>query len=115
MLTPAIGQFDEAETRRQARQAIVSTALALQLWHRRHGAFPESLNALTGGILEEVPADPYGRGEPIRYRRDPSSPHRAILWTIGFDRKDDQAQKRSEWGQKQGDWVVELVGPNRPN
>jgi len=57
------------KTRAQLRTAIAgaSIALALELHHRAHGCYPETLDALTPTYLDAVPVDGYD-GNPFIYR-----------------------------------------------
>jgi hypothetical protein len=87
---PAIRQLIEAHDRERARQGLLELDLALQLYAREHGAFPETLAPLVGAPLEEIPADPFGHGEPLRYRR--AADGSAVLWSIGPDGVDDGAR-----------------------
>lgn len=78
--------FDTIDRDAASRAALV-LALALQLHHRQHGAFPETLEPLVSDRLQALPADPFGRGEPLRYRREADGS--ATIWSIGDNRIDD--------------------------
>jgi hypothetical protein len=62
------------------------TAIALELYHRRHGDWPDSLAALVPDFLPEVPRDRYDGG-PIKYRLVDEQP---VLYSVGADRDDDR-------------------------
>jgi hypothetical protein len=113
LVFPAIRQLIEAHDRERARQGLLELNLALQLYAREDGAFPETLAALVGAPLEEIPADPFGHGEPLRYRRAPDGS--AVLWSIGPDGVDDDARVNllTTPGTK-GDLVLPLSPPGRP-
>jgi hypothetical protein len=110
LLLPSIKQLIEAHDRERSRQGLLELALALQVYHREHGSFPDSLAPLVGAIVDEIPADPFGRGEPLRYRR--AADGGATLWSIGPDEVDDDAKINlfSTSGRK-GDLVVPLGPP----
>jgi len=61
------------------------SGIALELWHRRHEAWPETLQLLVPELLPAVPPDRVD-GKPLRYVvRD----GRPVLYSIGADRRDD--------------------------
>jgi len=102
-LSQIIQWLDLAQTRR----AGLLLALALQLHYREHGEFPASLDELAKrGYLKSIPPDPFGKGEPFRYRREPASQGGAVVWSIWTDGVD-------QGGVEKVDWVV-LVKPPGP-
>jgi hypothetical protein len=68
-----------------ARDGMFLSALALQAWRAEHGRYPDSLDALAPGILQAVPADPFGSGE-LKYRREGE---KYVLYSVGPDGRDD--------------------------
>ena len=60
--------------------------LALHAYQLENDGFPPALNALVPRYIEAVPADPFGGGEAMRYRR---SGAKYQLWSIGPDGADD--------------------------
>ena len=54
---------------RTARQLMVETARAIQSYHARRGAWPESFDRLLQEWIQESPIDPWGR--LLRYARKP--------------------------------------------
>ncbi|MBC7835559.1 MAG: hypothetical protein H7Y88_10745 [Phycisphaerales bacterium] len=68
----------------QRRDAMVAV-LAMELYQREHGAYPDSLAALTPKYL---PAPPIDRqtGEPLKYVLRDGKP---VLYSVGFDKDDD--------------------------
>ncbi len=60
--------------------------LALRAYKLENGAYPPSLKALVPAYLSAVPADPFGGGEPLRYKRSGVT---YVLWSIGPDGRDD--------------------------
>jgi hypothetical protein len=72
------------EYSQQHRDATL-VALALELYHRRHAAWPQSLEELVPQLLPRVPLDRYD-GQPLKYRLLDDRP---LLYSVGVDRKDD--------------------------
>ncbi len=68
----------------QHRDGIL-TAIALELYRRRHGKWPTSLDDLTPQYLPQVPIDRFD-GKPLRYVVREGRP---ILYSIGTNHKDD--------------------------
>jgi hypothetical protein len=78
----AIQSSDTSQTRRSA----LLLALALQLHYRKHGEFPASLEELVkNGYLKSIPPDPFGKGEPFRYRHEPGPRGAAVVWSVWID------------------------------
>jgi hypothetical protein len=63
-------------------------ALALTLFHRRHGTWPERLDELVPDLLPIIPADRF-TGEPIRYRVVGERP---VVYSVGPDKEDNGGQ-----------------------
>jgi len=59
--------------------------VALQIYHREHGAFPDKLEQLVPGYVESIPLDHYLPGEPLKYRRHGAH---SFVWSMGHDRND---------------------------
>ena len=103
-----------AHDREAARQVLLETTLALQIWYREHGEFPDSLEPLVGGLLESLPGDPFGKGEPIRYRRETDASQGATIWSIGDDEVDNDGRVDINKGNsRQGDVVISVKAPGR--
>jgi len=79
--------------------------LACRIHKGRTGQYPESLEALVPGLLDEVPIDPF-TGKSFVYRRDGEG---FIVYSLGSNRKDDGG--RSTWEitqvvmEKDDDWT----------
>jgi uncharacterized membrane protein len=88
LLMPATTQvYIAAERAIQVRDAV-EVALALELYHRRHGDWPASLDQLVPDLLPAVPPDRFD-GQPLRYLvRD----GRPVLYSVGADRDDDRGR-----------------------
>ncbi len=76
-----------AEYVTQRRDATL-VAVALQLHHRRHDAWPATLDDLVPHLLPHVPPDRYD-GQAIKYRIVDGQP---LLYSIGVDRDDDSGR-----------------------
>lgn len=111
------------ELRRCRRDAVVA-ALALELYNRRIGRYPSTLDELVPSYLPSLPIDPLN-GEPLRYRLLNGSP---VLYSVGDDRDDDggrlpltrQQQPDTsyipDFGSRQtpprdGDWIAYPIAP----
>jgi hypothetical protein len=84
-----IAVYDEnswAEARAETGTALLYVSLALRAFKLEKGHYPEKLAELTPSYIKKVPADPFGGGEPMRYRRTDKS---YLLYSIGPDGKDD--------------------------
>jgi hypothetical protein len=73
-----------------AQRRLVRTALALEQFRTAQGALPSSLSELSPTFLSQVPMDPFG-DEAIRYHNQDNG---YVLYSIGPDRKDDEATKQ---------------------
>ena len=77
-------RFNDA--RDLAGDRVLMLRLALRAYRLENGSYPSSLHALTPRYLKAVPADPFGGGEPVRYKRSAQSYR---LWSIGPDEIDN--------------------------
>ena len=102
MLTPSPTITFEAANRIHALQRVTMTALALRLYRKENGRYPENLQQLVPKYLPSVPIDPYD-GKPIRYRKLQKG---FKVWSVGGNRKDDGGVKVRDWLRK-GDLVLE--------
>jgi len=85
MLTPAVAKASEsAEIVTQLRDGVL-VGLALELHRRRHGEWPNSLEAMTPNLLPDVPLDRF-TGEPLGYRIEDGRP---LVYGVGTDLDDD--------------------------
>jgi hypothetical protein len=89
------------------------TGIALELYRRRHGRYPETLQQLTPDLLPAIPADRI-TGDPVRYRVVDGKPR---VYSVGADRHDDGGvafdknsfHEAAQWGPgdaRKGDWVL---------
>ena len=93
--------FDRV-TETHALQRVTEVALALRLYRKEHGRYPEDLQALAPKFLPSVPSDPYD-GKPLRYRKLQKG---FKVWSVGGNRKDDGGVKVRDWWRR-GDLVLE--------
>lgn len=85
LLVPAMSNPQRnAELYMGHRDGIV-TAIALELYRRAHGKYPDSLDALTPALLPSVPVDRI-TGDPVRYRIADGKP---LIYSLGADRDND--------------------------
>lgn len=63
--------------------------LAVEEFHRDHGAYPDRLDELVPDYLPRLPID-YADGQTMRYRREGDG---FLLYSIGHDRVDDGGEK----------------------
>ena len=68
------------------RDRVLLLQLALRAHQLERGAPPPDLQALVPNYIQAVPADPFGKGEPLRYRTNGKT---YTLWSIGSDCVDD--------------------------
>jgi hypothetical protein len=59
--------------------------LALEMYHRHHGQYPQSVQELVPELLPIVPLDRI-TGDPVKYRVIDGRP---VVYSVGVDRKDD--------------------------
>ncbi|HKD38547.1 MAG TPA: hypothetical protein VKB78_17165, partial [Pirellulales bacterium] len=83
----------------QERDATL-TALALELYHRRHGDWPKTLDGLVPDLLPAVPRDRL-TGGPLLYRIVNDRP---LLYSAGPDKKDDNGRPITDPYWMQFDW-----------
>jgi hypothetical protein len=110
---PAYSRSQAAAEHLLGHRDGVVTGIALELYHQKHGTYPESLNALVPELLPGVPADRI-TGEPIHYRIVAGQP---LLYSVGADRTDDGGRdsldphRPGHWDPnaneiQKGDWVL---------
>jgi len=84
-------------------------ACALERYRLDHGGYPPELTALAPRYMATVPADVI-RGEPLKYRLDQ---HGYILYSIGWNERDDGGLTNTTAGVASNDWVWPAA-PNSP-
>ena len=76
----------------EARRRMLITALALERYRVRHGAYPPALAGLVPEFLTAVPVD-FMDGQPLRYRL--SDDGHFVLYSVGKDCVDNGGKMRS--------------------
>jgi hypothetical protein len=84
----------------EADQAAI--ACALERYRLAHGSYPAQLDALVPACIPALPHDVL-TGEPYLYRRD--APDVFVLYSIGWNLKDDGGTPSSKPFGEDGDWV----------
>jgi len=92
MAVPAYTRAKDEEAKAEARLDVAQVALALKLRKVEHGAYPDSLDALSPALLDEVPEDPC-TGKPLVYVRQDAG---FLVYSIGLNGKDDGGLKETE-------------------
>jgi len=82
---PDYQRVQETVERSLGRRDGLLVGIALDVFRREHGKYPESLSDLAPQLLPEVPADRI-TGDPVQFRMVNSRP---LVYSVGADRKDD--------------------------
>lgn len=72
--------------RAEAQRRIIVTAIALERYRGKHGAYPATLDSLAPEFLKAVPVD-FMDGQPLRYQLTNDS--HFVLYSVGLDCVDD--------------------------
>ncbi|HVX63681.1 MAG TPA: hypothetical protein VHC19_23870 [Pirellulales bacterium] len=91
-----------AKQNMQQRDAVVA-AIALELYHRRHNAWPATLAELTPSLLPSVPLDRF-TGQPLQYRLVNGRP---LLYSCGTDGDDDGGRPPKQGNRHASLWAPE--------
>jgi hypothetical protein len=95
-ITTLCGACGAADTAQTGRDGLL-LALALQLHYREHGEFPAALDELVKrGYLRSIPLDPFGKGEPFRYRREAGPQGAGVVWSVWFDGIDQGGDENND-------------------
>ena len=78
---PAYNELAKHLARGEVGLSAAKVAVAAELYRRKTGQRPESLDALVPEFLPSVPVDPFDHGAPLKYDAE-----RGIVWTVGPDR-----------------------------
>ena len=76
----------------EARRRLLITAIALERYRGRHGAYPATLEALAPRLLAEPPID-FMDGKPLRYRH--TNDGQFVLYSVGLSGVDDGGRMQS--------------------
>lgn len=87
LFVPSGQQIFIATDREAARDTVLLTVLALELFARKHGQYPEKLVELVPDFLPTVPEDNHAPSKtPLQYRRDANG---ALIYSVGDNGTDD--------------------------
>lgn len=87
LFVPSGQQLFVAIDREAARDIVLLTVLALELFAREHGQYPEKLEELVPDFLPAAPEDTHMPTKtPLRYRRDGDG---ALIYSVGDNGTDD--------------------------
>lgn len=116
MLLPAFGNAAKKFACAQESVDLARVAIALERYRLAHGAYPESLDALTPQFFAKIPHDIIN-GQPLHYRctSNPSSQSsdaasgQFVLYSVGWNEIDDGGEigltKNGNLDTSIGDWV----------
>ena len=79
---------------RDANAALTRLVFALKAYHRDSGHYPDVLDALLEGYLDELPLDPFS-GTALRYVVEP--PEGFLLYSVGPNGIDDEGRGHSDF------------------
>jgi hypothetical protein len=94
ILIPSTHRVHETAERYLGQRDGLLVAIALELFHRRSGRYPASLEELAPGLLPEVPRDRISGG-PLRYRLVDGRP---VVYSVGADGDDDGGRGLAGFG-----------------
>jgi hypothetical protein len=89
LMLPAVTQISVNALLTEARRRQALAAVALERFYLRQAKYPSRLEELVPSLLPAAPLDPCD-GKPLRYRLTESG--RFILWSVGFDGRDDDGK-----------------------
>jgi len=116
LMAPVFTALFDSNDRDQARRGVLIVGLALQVYQREQGQYPERLDELVKrGYLKVLPADPFGKGEPIHYRREAAGngTASALVWSVWFDGIDQEGKVKADAAKENspGDMVYQIFAP----
>ena len=76
----------------EAWHVVYKAAMALEVYQKEKGAYPETLAGLVPGYLREVPVDVFS-GEALRYRRQGEG---YVVYSVGKNGVDDGGERGLE-------------------
>ncbi len=102
LMQPGLAKFPFKAASAQATLDQAALACALERCRLADGRFPEKLEALVPRFVAQLPKDAL-TGEPYRYRRVADA--QFVLYSVGWDEKDDGGVSGKTLFDEQGDWV----------
>ena len=85
LLLPAVTSATHAETRTIAVDRMIQIGFSLAMYKIDNGEYPDSLDKLIPGYLDELPIDPFCE-QPFPYQKTKEA---YSLYTVGPNMKDD--------------------------
>ena len=103
---PTYNSLAERLARDEFGLSAVKVVVAAELFRRKTGQRPESLDALVPEFLPSVPVDPFDHGAALKYDAE-----RGIVWTVGADGNFNGEKKpgKNSYGRNRG-YVANLDG-----
>ena len=103
---PTYNSLAERLARDEFGLSAVKVVVAAELFRRKTGQRPESLDALVPEFLPSVPTDPFDHGTVLKYDAE-----RGIVWTVGADGNFNGEKKpgKNSYGRNRG-YVANLDG-----
>jgi hypothetical protein len=89
LLAPVFERARFSYARDESGDALFLVALALRAYKLEHKTYPQNLRQLVPNYLQKIPADPFGGGEPLRYKR---VGRKYSLYSIGPDGIDNRGR-----------------------
>ncbi len=86
-------RLPEVLSRSQANLRGARLVIALELYQREHGEYPDELGALEPDFIEAMPVDPFS-GDAFLYFRDVGD---YTLYSVWRDGEDNNAKKNRDW------------------
>lgn len=114
LLAIAIPNFSKAGRTTAYNHVMVlqgRIACALERYRLKQGGYPATLDALVPEFLGKLPLDPIG-SQPFHYRLKGKANY--VLYSVGWNEKDDGGVASPEPVAKDGDWVWPYSGPSTP-
>ena len=103
---PTYNSLAERLARDEFGLSAVKVVVAAELFRRKTGQRPESLDALVPEFLPSVPVDPFDHGAALKYDAE-----RGIVWTVGADGNfnGEKQPGKNSYGRNRG-YVANLDG-----
>jgi hypothetical protein len=106
LMLPSMAQISVHALLTETRRRQVLAALTVERFYLQNAKYPARLEELAPTLLPAVPLDPCD-GKPLRYRL--TDPGRYVLWSVGFDGRDDDGKvttgTKLNKREYVGDWV----------
>lgn len=92
LLVPIFERAPGNVARNETGTSLLIVALALRAYREEHQGFPVSMSQLVPEYLHAIPVDPYGAGEPLRYRLTDTAGQKYSLYSVGPDGLDNHGR-----------------------